>query len=80
MSERKRIKDLEKRVKALEEYLSKFMDQVQKEPYRPSYPRYPTYPVPVPNNCSLCGLELGKVMGYCCPNIECPTGLGPTIC
>lgn len=31
-------------------------------------------------NCPKCGLKLGQVMGYCCPNTNCPTGLGPVMC
>lgn len=31
-------------------------------------------------NCSKCGIKLDTVMGYCCPRLDCPTGLGPTIC
>ena len=27
--------------------------------------------------CPMCGLKLNQVMGYCCPNQRCPTGLGP---
>ncbi len=37
----------------------------------------------IPNindKCSLCGLNLSGVMGYCCPNLKCPTGLGPVYC
>ena len=38
------------------------------------------------DQCSVCGLKftdsLGRplVMGYVCNNLNCPTGLGPTIC
>ncbi len=30
--------------------------------------------------CTKCGLKLEGVMGYCCPNVGCPTGLGPVMC
>jgi len=30
--------------------------------------------------CSKCGMKLSGVMGYCCPNTDCPTGLGPIVC
>lgn len=30
--------------------------------------------------CSKCGLEINHVTGYCCSRVDCPTGLGPTIC
>jgi len=29
--------------------------------------------------CPKCGLELQPVMGYCCPRVDCPTGLGPVL-
>lgn len=45
---------------------------------------YPTKPYPGPNEtiaiCGKCGLELKQVMGYCCPNIDCPCGMGPVMC
>lgn len=28
--------------------------------------------------CGECGLEMRGAMGYVCPRINCPTGLGPT--
>lgn len=36
--------------------------------------------IPNINKCSLCGLELSGVMSYNCPNLKCPTGLGPVYC
>lgn len=32
------------------------------------------------NQCPKCGIKLEGVMGYCCANIDCPTGLGPIVC
>ena len=32
------------------------------------------------NQCAKCGLKLEGVMSYCCPNPQCPTGLGPVTC
>lgn len=29
--------------------------------------------------CGECGLEIKQVMGYCCPNVNCPAGLGNSI-
>lgn len=47
------------------------------KPYQPVTPKYPE---PVAQ-CSACGLELHKVMGYVCSRANCPTGLGGrTIC
>lgn len=46
-------------------------------PYQPwTTPNHP----PMANNCPKCGLKLEGVMGYCCPNAGCPTGLGPVTC
>lgn len=36
--------------------------------------------IPNIDKCSLCGLELSSVMSYSCPNLKCPTGLGPVYC
>lgn len=30
----------------------------------------------IPSNCAKCGLTLDRVMGYVCPHMGCPTGLG----
>lgn len=30
--------------------------------------------------CSKCGLDISKPIGYCCPNMDCPVGLGPIVC
>ena len=38
----------------------------------PQWQRKPT--------CQKCGIELGQVMGYCCPYVDCPTGMGPIMC
>lgn len=43
----------------------------------------PIKPYPGPNQtiavCGKCGLELKQVMGYCCPNADCPCGMGPVM-
>ena len=39
-----------------------------------------TKPQPPVNQCSKCGLKLEGVMGYCCPQPGCPTGLGSPYC
>lgn len=33
-----------------------------------------------PRTCVKCGLKLEGVMGYCCPDMQCPTGMGPVMC
>ncbi len=44
-------------------------------------PLPPGFPNPDPNppvaQCGECGLVLHRFMGYCCPNVRCPCGLGP---
>ena len=32
------------------------------------------------STCSKCGLILDGIMGYCCPQPQCPTGLGGSWC
>lgn len=43
-------------------------------------PLTPPVPEDIFKNCPKCGLKLETVMGYCCPNTGCPTGLGPVTC
>lgn len=47
-------------------------------------PKYPMSPMPRNDGviaiCGECGLELQRVMGYCCPRANCPTGLGGATC
>jgi hypothetical protein len=57
-------------------------------PVQPHYPVIPgvqpyvpiTPTLPDLSKCGKCGLTLGPVMGYCCPNADCPCGLGGTSC
>ena len=30
--------------------------------------------------CTKCGIHLDRTLGYVCQNVDCPNGLGPTIC
>ena len=30
--------------------------------------------------CPKCNMDLSRTMGYCCPNLDCPTGMGPVYC
>ena len=49
-------------------------------PYVP--PVLPTIP-PILHDgpvCSVCGMQLGGVIGYVCNNPQCPTGLGSITC
>jgi hypothetical protein len=47
----------------------------------------PTQPIVWPTpldrpklNCGKCGIALGDVMSYCCPQADCPCGLGGFSC
>ena len=31
------------------------------------------------NSCPKCGIDISGTMGYCCPNQDCPTGMGPVM-
>jgi hypothetical protein len=33
---------------------------------------------PIIGKCPACGLEVHRIMGYCCPRSGCPVGLGGT--
>lgn len=77
----KRIADLERRVAELESR------QVTRRVYGPFEAKPATQPLPYPEpyqlpipSCGKCGLRLGEVMGYVCPNAGCPTGLGGAMC
>lgn len=50
------------------------------QPVPPTYPMKPSFPGYPISSCSRCGLELGGVMGYCCPHMDCPSGMGPVVC
>jgi hypothetical protein len=67
----KRVEDLEKRVEILEMF-KRILD-----PPIPYPTRYPGYPGQPASMCPKCGLKLEGVMGYCCPHIDCPVGMGP---
>ena len=47
-------------------------------PYHPFDPWTPTWTPFIANKsfCQKCGLEISGVMGYVCPSLDCPTGLG----
>lgn len=46
-----------------------------------TWPVNPATPAPwKTDRCSKCGLEIKGVMGYVCPNMDCPTGMGPVVC
>ena len=73
---------LEEYIKDLEcELLSNEVDEwlkvyhiPQPNPYIPSYDPWSK------SVCPKCGMKLDGTMGYCCPNMDCPTGMGPVIC
>lgn len=58
-------------------------------PIQPSSPPYSPMPTPWPEprppfgyrgSCPKCGITLSGIMGYSCPNSDCPVGLGPIMC
>lgn len=58
-------------------------------PIQPSSPPYAPMPTPWPeprppfgykDSCPKCGITLSGIMGYSCPNSDCPVGLGPILC
>lgn len=60
-------------------------EDTRKDVPSPNVPFFPQkFPVrPFNDNkysCSKCGLECKGVMGYCCPNYDCPMGMGGTWC
>lgn len=50
-----------------------------RDPNTFTWPINPVTPWTI-NQCSKCGIELHKVMGYVCSHMGCPTGMGPTVC
>jgi hypothetical protein len=70
------VDSLKRRIESLEQ------NQRVTQPYQPfgiPLPNPNTYQWPT-NHCTKCGLQLDKVMSYCCPQPNCPTGLGPVMC
>lgn len=73
------LHELKRQVKVL-------TDRVDRLEQAKQIPATPLSPYINPNmrewygNCPKCGINLGQVMGYVCSNLDCPTGLGPTIC
>ena len=43
-------------------------------------PHAPDDPLRSTGCCLKCGLKMDGVIGYCCPNHDCPVGLGPVTC
>lgn len=66
-----KIKELENRVILLESY--RVVDNLPNVPWP-----FPSLEFMV-SSCPKCGLALNKIMHYCCPNFDCPVGLGPTM-
>lgn len=90
----KKVDDIDARIKVLEgkdiydilgvkreepnEQPNPWAPKIESSPFVPDSPWIT--PVYVPKTCSKCGLKLEKVMGYSCPHIDCPVGLGPVMC
>lgn len=74
-----KIKQLEKKIAQLEERIS-YLEAAEriKQPFQPN--PWPLYPIQPRRACPTCGLDLTNTMGYCCPNANCPCGMGPIMC
>ena len=84
---KQKIENLEIKIALLRESL-KVLESEQSE-NDPNFQRFYKYESPftpqIPywtevTSCPTCGLQFSGVMGYCCPNTKCPTGLGPVMC
>ncbi len=82
----KRVDNIEKRLERLEneDIFDKLGIKEVTEPHNPWEPKItpmtPTSPwLHQSKSCSKCGLNLEGVIGYVCPNVDCPVGLGPTM-
>lgn len=80
------LNDQGERIKALEneDIFDKLGIKKVTEPPNPWEPKItpmtPTSPwLHQSKSCSKCGLNLEGVIGYVCPNVDCPVGLGPTM-
>ena len=82
MKEKDKIHDLFKDVLFDEERMDKWIEASAKEP-NPLYDKLKFIPTKDEmftyerKFCPKCGLDVSGVMGYCCPNVDCPCGLGP---
>lgn len=65
--------DVERLKKDMEEQGNKDRENL-KEWVIPDNPHEPV------GECGKCGLKLMRVMGYVCPNFNCPCGLGGSTC
>lgn len=68
------VESLKKRIDTIEHL------QRATQPYGPTTIPYQPFQWQGVNQCTKCGLQLDKVMGYVCPQPNCPTGLGPVMC
>jgi len=69
-----RVKELERRIRLLEDRLLNLEFPSSQRVYGPVIdPRQ----VNIKQTCPVCNLNLEGVLGYSCTNINCPTGLGP---
>lgn len=68
---------MKKVVKIVYEYEDGSKDTID----MPTIPPFkPSEPVFFDNLCPKCDIKLEGVMGYCCPQPKCPTGLGGVWC
>lgn len=79
----KQIDELTKQVQRLADRVSRIEGTFPQGPFGPQFPpQFPTMPAPVTirNECLRCGIKFSQVMGYVCPDMDCPTGLGGVRC
>ena len=50
------------------------------DPVQPWQPSITPNPMERSTTCSKCDMEFKGVMGYVCPNADCPMGCGPITC
>lgn len=81
----------EKMIEDLQSEITVLKSKVELLEYQVKYPVFPLTEIPETkpweskwgniNACPKCGLRLDQgPMSYSCPNLECPTGLGPVYC
>lgn len=88
-SNKETIQSLEKRIEELENKIKNFKGFIYppspksldfENPWRMPDINPINNPWKPPLTCNKCGLDLSGITGYCCQDINCPSGLGPTLC
>lgn len=81
------VQDLSQRVSRLESGVVHNYGPIEAKPATTPMPIGPSFwptprvePVQLRARCAKCLIELAPVMAYCCPQSDCPTGLGGVSC